>query len=71
MLLQLDPPLWFRTERGNGWAHFLIDRGQEHDLEWVMFMDDTGECWTVTNKLVRLGGNWTMEAPRNGEFSKN
>ena len=35
--------------KGNGWDFFLIDRSQEHDLEWVVFLDDGGFCWTFNN----------------------
>lgn len=45
---------------GKGFAHFLIDYSQEHDLLWVVFLDSTGECWTFNNKQVRLQCNITM-----------
>ena len=41
-------------------AHFLIDPGQEHHLQWVCFIDETGECWTFSNPEVRLQKNPTM-----------
>lgn len=40
-------------------AHFLIDYGLEHDLYWVCFQDDTGECWTWNNKDIRAQENIT------------
>lgn len=64
MILQLNPPLWMRTERGVGLAHFVIDYGPEHDLLWVMFYDKTGECWCEPNRAVRMIPNYSLEAPR-------
>jgi hypothetical protein len=56
---QLDVPLCFWTPKGKAWAHFVIDYGMEHDLLWVCFQNDTGECWTWNNKDVRLDQNFT------------
>jgi hypothetical protein len=58
-LLQLNPPLPVETPKGPGLAHVLIDYGIEHDLLWVVFIDHTGECWTVRNREVRAVENWT------------
>lgn len=60
MILQLDPPIPLITSRGTGYAHFLIDLSQEHHLLWVVFLDDTGECWTFQNPEIRLQPNPTM-----------
>lgn len=60
MTLQLDPPLPLVTPRGTGWAHFVIDYGQEHDLLWVVFLDSGGACWTFGNRDVRMVENITM-----------
>jgi hypothetical protein len=60
MITQLNPPLALDTVKGQGWAHFVIDYGPEHDLMWVVFMDKDGACWTVPNPEVRLQFNWTM-----------
>jgi hypothetical protein len=48
------------TPKGRGLAHFLIDYGPEHDLMWVCFQDDTGECWTWENAQIRARVNTTM-----------
>lgn len=40
-------------------AHFLIDYGYEHDLHWVCFQNDTSECWTWNNSLIKLQNNIT------------
>lgn len=59
-MLQLDPPVPLDTPKGPAVAHVLIDYGREYDLLWVCFTDETGECWTWTNKEVRLRRNVTM-----------
>ena len=64
-MLQLNPPLPLTTPRGNGFAHFLIDYSREHDLLWVVFLDDTGESWTFNNREIRLQSNITMGRPSN------
>lgn len=60
MLTQLNPPLPLITPKGKAWAHIVIDYGQEHDLLWVCFQDDTGECWTWSNREVKIQDNLTM-----------
>lgn len=60
MILQLDPPIpVYVINRGKALAHFIIDRGVEFHLEWVVFMDDSTECWTVQNPQVRAQKNIT------------
>lgn len=60
MLTQLTPPIPLITPKGKAWAHLVIDYGQEHDLLWVCFQDETGECWTWSNREVRIQDNITM-----------
>jgi hypothetical protein len=48
------------TPRGSALAHVLIDYGPEHNLMWVCFGDDDGECWTWPNSKVRAQSNITM-----------
>lgn len=59
MILQLNPPLPVETPKGKGLAHFLIDPGLEHHLEWVVFQQ-TGEIWTWENPEVRAQPNITI-----------
>jgi hypothetical protein len=54
------PPITLITPKGNGWAHFLIDYGIEHDLIWVVFQDDTGECWSWLNRDIKIQSNITL-----------
>lgn len=65
-MLQLRPTIPLLTPKGAGDAHFAIDDGAEHDLLWVVFLRESGECWTFQNQDVRLEGNLTLgrEQPR-------
>jgi hypothetical protein len=60
MIIQLDPPIPLVTPKGKGWAHLVIDYSQEHDLLWVVFIDDDGTCWTFNNRVVTIQNNVTM-----------
>jgi hypothetical protein len=59
-MIQLNPTVPVVTPKGKGFAHFLIDYGQEHHLLWVVFLDNNGECWTFANPEVRVQANPTM-----------
>ncbi|HEY4089929.1 MAG TPA: hypothetical protein VGN46_00285 [Luteibacter sp.] len=59
-MLQLNPPLPLNTPKGEGFAHFLIDYGPESDLYWTVFITETGEIWTFSNKDVRASKNITL-----------
>ena len=60
MIVQLNPPMPVVTPKGNGLAHLVIDYGPEHNLLWVVFLDDGGECWTYQNSDIRAQKNITM-----------
>lgn len=57
---QLHTPIPLDTPRGPGWAHAVIDYGQEHELLWVIFLDESGENWIYGQRQVRLRPNITM-----------
>jgi hypothetical protein len=59
-MIQLNPQIPVITPKGNGWAFFLIDRSQEHDLEWVVFLDNGGYCWIFNNSDIRIQKNLTF-----------
>jgi hypothetical protein len=63
-VLQLDPPLYLETPRGDALAYFLIDKGRDRDLIWVCFIEDTRECWCFRNPEIRRDRNWTMAIGR-------
>jgi hypothetical protein len=67
-VIQLNPTIPTITPKGNGWAFFCIDRSQEHDLEWVVFLDITGECWTFRNRDIRIQKNYTLSRINTSEF---
>lgn len=60
MTTQLNPPIPLITPKGKGFAHLIIDYSQEHDLMWVVFLDESGECWTYGNKDVKMVENVTL-----------
>ncbi len=60
MIKQINPPLPVITPKGKALAHFLIDNGIEHNLQWVCFLDNSGECWTYENPLIRAQKNVTQ-----------
>jgi hypothetical protein len=60
MITQLNPPIPVVTLDGKGMAHMVIDYGIEHDLLFVVFQDDTGECWCWQNKYIRIQTNITI-----------
>jgi hypothetical protein len=67
-MIQLNPQIPVLTPRGKGWAFFLIDRSQEHDLEWVVFLDEGGYCWTFRNSDIRIQKNLTLTRKNIVEF---
>lgn len=59
-LLQLNPSIPVITPKGSGEAIVLLDYGSEHDLMWVVALDDGGQVWTFKNSLIRLHKNETL-----------
>lgn len=60
MILQLNPPMPLSTPKGSGLAWLVIDNGIEHNLEWVVAIDQTGEIWSFLNPEVRAQKNITQ-----------
>lgn len=60
MIVQLRPTIPLKTPKGKALAHFLIDYGEEHDLYWVCFQEDSGEIWTWSNPQVCACKNITL-----------
>jgi hypothetical protein len=60
ILQQLNPPIPLQTPKGNGLAHFILDYSCEMHLYWVVFLNETGECWTFANPDIRAERNITM-----------
>lgn len=59
-ILQLNPVITLETPRGKGFTFLVIDYGMEHHLYWVVFIDKTRECWTFSNKDVRIQSNISL-----------
>src|SRR5262245_43262143 len=70
MISQIEPPLPLRTTRGGGLALFLIDYGLEHNLVWVVMLDESGELWCLDNTEVRGYANATFRASRGPDPSR-
>jgi hypothetical protein len=49
-----------KTSKGAGLAFAVIDYGIEHDLLWVVALDDSGEIWCMPNSEVRISANWSI-----------
>lgn len=59
-LIQLSPSVPLLTPKGPARAVALIDYGEDHDLVWVCFQDETGECWSWRNRDIRAVPNFTF-----------
>ena len=59
VILQLNPPIPVETPKGKGQATLLIDYSIEHHLYWVVFLDESRECWTFSNPEIRSQPNYT------------
>lgn len=59
-MIQLNPPLFLCTPKGKAICHFVIDYGIEHDFYWVVFNQLDGECWTWSNRDIRIDRNVTI-----------
>jgi|HubBroStandDraft_2_1064218.scaffolds.fasta_scaffold449872_3 hypothetical protein len=61
MLLQLNPALPFiHIAKGNFLAHFIHDDGIESEIMFTGILEDSGEIWTFTNKVLRAQKNITI-----------
>lgn len=61
MIIQLNPPIpMTHLDKGDGYAIAMIDYSQEHNIMWVMAIDDTGEIWVAENPRVRMQKNITL-----------
>lgn len=56
---QLNPQIPLITEKGSGQAVGVIDYSEEHDLFWVVILDNNGEIWVFPNSKVRGFKNYT------------
>jgi hypothetical protein len=63
MILQLNPAIPVETPKGKGMAIGWIDYCSEDDLYWIVFQNETRECWVFANKLIRAQQNLTLGRP--------
>lgn len=57
---QLQSPIPILTPKGKALAIGIIDYGPDWDLQWVTFIQETGECWTFVNSEIRQSENYTL-----------
>lgn len=69
-MIQLNPPIPLETPKGKGMAHLVIDYGTEYSLLFVVFIDETGECWCFRNSEVRLQRNLTFGRDKTSEITQ-
>lgn len=61
MILQLNPALPLRhIDKGAFLAHFIHDDGIESDIYFTGFLEDSGEIWTFSNRVLRAQKNITI-----------
>lgn len=59
-ILQLNPTIPMHCPQGIGYAIAMIDYSQEHDILWIIAINETGEVWAVPNKDIRAIINISM-----------
>lgn len=69
-MIQLNPSIPVITPRGSGEAVGWIDYSPEHDLMWIVFLDDNCECWIFQNKDIRAHKNFTLGRTADGKRSQ-
>lgn len=58
-ITQLNPMIPMKCPKGDGFAIAMIDYSQEHDIIYVIALDN-GEIWSYPNREVRMLKNVTM-----------
>jgi hypothetical protein len=67
MIFQLNPVIPLYTPKGEGIAFLVIDYGIEHDLIWVVAINDTSEIWCFRNREVNAVKNITLGRLKSNE----
>jgi hypothetical protein len=65
---QLNPQIPVVTPKGAGWAFAVIDRSQEHPIEFVVSQDAGGEVWVWFQQDVRIAANQTYHRTPDYDF---
>ena len=63
MMLQLNPPIWVLTPKGEGFALLIIDYGIHLNSVWVVSIFDTGEVTHIDSNEVKVMGNSMLNIP--------
>ena len=63
-MIEIRQTLWLDTPKGQGRAKFVIDAGDDADLQWIVVYED-GSFWTWNNYEVKAAKNVTMGIRRN------
>jgi hypothetical protein len=67
MFTQLNPTIPVNViskDSKKGYAFGVIDYSQEHNLLFVVALDEDGSVWCVSNSEIRLQANWSLSAQR-------
>nr|WP_232725762.1 hypothetical protein [Qipengyuania seohaensis] len=68
MLTQLHTTIPVHViDKGSGIAFAVIDYGIEHNLIWVIALDEKGEIWCAPNPKIRVAKNWTLGRKKDQE----
>ncbi len=61
MILQLNPALPFKhIDKGNFLAHFLVDYGMESEIYFIGILEESGEIWCYSNRVLRAQKNISL-----------
>jgi hypothetical protein len=69
-MLQLHPPIWVVTPKGEGFAIVLIDYGPHLNSVWLVHLFESGEVIHVDSAEIRVGGNEMYDIPDPKPFTE-
>lgn len=55
----LNPPEC-DTEKGRGWAHWLLDYGAHGNVLFGVVLSDSGQLWWVPTHKLTIVANWSL-----------
>lgn len=70
MMLQLNPPIWVLTPRGEGFALLVLDYGPHLNSVWVVHLFESGEVFHVDSAEVKVCGNEMYDIPQPKPFEE-
>ncbi len=57
MIIQLNPPIWVQTPKGEGDALLIIDYGVHYNTVWVVHLFEDGQVLHFDSSDIRAMGN--------------